>query len=246
MPRDGELTYYERLGEAGRKHALEKPFSDGECGLYFQRIGALFSLLPPPPARILECGCGSGWLAYFLARRGYTVVATDVAADAIDLARNHPPFPLATPPEFVVADTEALPFEAAFDVVLFFDSLHHSVDELAALRCAHRALKPGGLCVALEPGRGHHKKSLQVEEAHDVTEKDMPPCYVRKLGRKVGFRRARTLPSPQHLSKLLYSPQRPGWFNFLGMGLVRLLAVLGVVVLRDWYCGITILHKDPA
>ena len=52
MPRTGELTYYEKIGEAGRNHALSKPFSDEECGLNLMRVGALFSLLPPPPARI--------------------------------------------------------------------------------------------------------------------------------------------------------------------------------------------------
>src|SRR5437763_1282830 len=113
MPRTGELTYYERLGEGGQQFALAKPFSDADCGLYLMRVGALFSLLPPPPARVLECGCGTGWLAHLLARRGYEVVATDVAPDAIRLARENPVFRQGAPPEFLVADTEKLEFESA-------------------------------------------------------------------------------------------------------------------------------------
>src|SRR5437016_13465332 len=103
MPNAGELTYYERIGDAGRRHAAGKPFSDDECGLYLMRAGALMSLLPPPPARVLECGCGTGWLAYFLAQRGYDVVATDVSPDAIALAKAHPVFAQGGAPEFIVA-----------------------------------------------------------------------------------------------------------------------------------------------
>ncbi len=248
MPRNGELTYFADIGEAGRQHALSKPFSDEDCGLYLMRVGALFSLLPPPPARILECGCGTGWLAHFLAQKGYEVVATDVSPDAIHLAQDNPVFRRGDVPTFQVADSEMLPFASAFDVVIFFDSLHHATDELAALRCASRALRPGGICVALEPGRGHHRKSREVEAEYDVTEKDMPPSYVRWLGRQVGFKRCRIFPGPQHLGKALYGSQRVGgWLGrLLRIWPFRHLAVLGIMVLQRWYCGITILQKDPA
>lgn len=246
MPRKGELTYCDNIGEAGQQHSLSKPFSDEECGLSLMRVGALLSLLPPPPAQVLDCGCGTGWLAYFLARRGYHVVATDIAPDAIRLARDNPVFRRDDAPEFLVADSEALEFESAFDVVIFFDSLHHAIDELAALRCSYRALRPGGICVALEPGRGHHRKSRETAAAYDVTDKDMPPSYIRRLGRKVGFNRCRVLPAPQHFGKALYANQRvTGWLGRLvGIWPFRLLTVLGIMVLHPWYCGITILQKD--
>jgi SAM-dependent methyltransferase len=247
MPRTGELTYYERIGEVGRLHAVSKPFSDEDCGLYLLRVGALLSLLPPPPARILECGCGTGWLAHFLAQRGYQVVATDVAPDAIRLAQANPLFRQGALPEFFVADTEGLQFESAFDAVVFFDSLHHAVNERAALRCAYRALRPGGICVALEPGRGHHNKSVEVEAAHDVTEKDMPPSYIRRLGYEVGFTGCQIFPAPQQLGKALYANQRAaGWLrNVLGIGPFRYMVALGIMLLRRWSCGITVLQKGP-
>jgi SAM-dependent methyltransferase len=37
---------------------------------------------------VLDLGCGSGWLAIFLARRGFQVTGLDVAEHAIQLARN--------------------------------------------------------------------------------------------------------------------------------------------------------------
>src|SRR5689334_17377984 len=107
MPRSGEPTYYDRIGEDGRRHAVGKPFTDDHCGLYLLRAGALFSLLPRPPARVLDCGCGTGWLSYFLARRGYDVVGTDLSEDAIALARSHPMFADGPAPVFAVRDSEA-------------------------------------------------------------------------------------------------------------------------------------------
>jgi SAM-dependent methyltransferase len=236
MPRPGELTYYERIGDAGRAHAVGKPFSDDDCGLYLMRVGALFSLLPPPPARVLDCGCGTGWLSYFLARRGYDVVGTDVSTDAIRLANANPVFRDGASPVFCVADSESLTFESEFDAVVFFDSLHHAIDEAAALRGAFRALKRGGVCVALEPGRGHARKSAMVDAEFDVTDKDMPPLHVCRVGRRAGFSRCRVVPAPQHLGKALYTSR---W-----AAPIRHLAVQAILMWQGWYCGIAILQKD--
>jgi 2-polyprenyl-3-methyl-5-hydroxy-6-metoxy-1,4-benzoquinol methylase len=234
--RPGELTYYDRIGEAGRKHAVGKPFSDDDCGLYLMRAGALFTLLPPPPARVLDCGCGTGWLACFLARRGYDVVGTDVSKDAIALAKTHPLFRDGPVPSFAMADFEALAFDAEFDIVIFFDSLHHATDLDAVLKGAYRALRPGGMCVALEPGRGHRRKSQAIDAEYDVTDQDMPPSRVCRAGRRVGFRRCRVAPAPQHLGKLLYRGR--SW------GPLRHLIVQAILMWERWYCGIAILRKD--
>lgn len=236
MPRPGELTYYERIGESGRQHAVGKPFSDDECGLYLMRAGALFSLLPPPPARVLDCGCGTGWLSCFLARRGYDVVGTDVSVDAIRLAQANPLFRDGPGPAFTVADSESLPFHEEFDAVVFFDSLHHAIDETQALKCAFTALKPGGVCIALEPGRGHARKSRAIDAEYDITDKDMPPSQVCRAGRRVGFSRTRVVPAPQHLGKALY---RHRW-----VAPVRHLVVQAIMLWQGWYCGIAILQKD--
>jgi SAM-dependent methyltransferase len=181
-----------------------------------------------------------------LARRGYRVVATDVAPDAIRLARETPMFQQGDVPEFRVADSEALGFDFEFDAVVFFDSLHHAVDEQAALRSAYRALKPGGVCIALEPGRGHHAKSRKTEGEFDVTEKDMPPSYIWRLGRKAGFVRAQFYPAPQHLGKALYANRQitHGLLrSVLSLWPIRLLAVLGIVLFQRTNCGIIVLHK---
>jgi SAM-dependent methyltransferase len=216
MPRDGELTYYHVIGEAGRRHAMAKPFSDDTRGLMLMQVGAVLDLLPLPPARVLECGCGTGWLSGILQRCGYRVVGADVSPYAIELCRAAPVFDDLPRPEFVVADSEQLPFDGEFDAVVFFDSLHHSVDEQAAVSAAYRALKPDGVMIASETGPGHHDKSLEVEAHFGVTEKDMPPWRIVRLGRRAGFRRRRVYPRADEIGKYLFGRHAAGnWLTRL-------------------------------
>jgi SAM-dependent methyltransferase len=91
--------------------------------------------LPPPPARLLEVGAGSGELARILAGAGYDVVAIDPAGEGDVL-------PVA------LLDFDAPP--ASFDAVLAVVSLHHV--EPFEPSCARLAslVRPGGVLVVDE------------------------------------------------------------------------------------------------
>jgi SAM-dependent methyltransferase len=207
MPAPGELTYYERIGPGGREHALNKPFSDDRRGALLMEAGAIFLLLPPPPCRVLECGCGAGWLTWMLAKSGYRAVGQDVNADAIELARANPMFhTLPQPPEFLRADYEDMPFAEEFDAVVFFDSLHHALDLPAVVRRAFHALKPNGVMVASEPGVGHAKQSRGFMREWGVTDRDTPPSLVLAQGREAGFSRGYVYPHAELLGPSLYRP----------------------------------------
>ncbi|MBM3828672.1 MAG: methyltransferase domain-containing protein [Actinobacteria bacterium] len=189
MAKEDEIAYIERLGPLGREHALNKPWSDVDRGRYLQEIGALITLLPQPPARVLDLGAGSGWTSCLLAMSGYQVTATDIAPEMVAMHGENAMRYDVRLEASLVTDFESLPFDNEFDVVIFYDCLHHSDDELAALRGAHRALRPGGICVTLEPGRGHHKTDMSVNAMRllGVTERDMPPSLIVSSGRKAGF-----------------------------------------------------------
>ena len=51
----------------------------------------------------------------------------------------------------------------------------------------YAGLRPGGVCVTIEPGEGHAAASLDIAESLGVTEKDMPPHHVIATGRAIGF-----------------------------------------------------------
>ena len=207
-PKQGEREYFARIGPAGIAHSVGKPFSDEKCAVYLANMTALFHLLPPPPLRIVEFGCGVGWLSLFLARRGYTIVGVDISPDAIATALAQREAQQVGTAEFVVADYEDFAAAEKFDCALFYDSLHHAEDERAAVRCAHRSLRAGGLMIAFEPGRGHSAKadSLRAVREFGVHEKDMPADYIVQLGRESGFRRHLFLPRPHEAFRRLYHP----------------------------------------
>jgi ubiquinone/menaquinone biosynthesis C-methylase UbiE len=191
MAKKGEIDYLKLIGPEGREHALNKPFSDPQCGLYLRDLGTILSLLPPPPARLLDLGVGTGWTSIFFARRGYEVVGQDISEDMISLARVNQARNGVENVTFVVGDYEELHLPGPFDCAVFYDSLHHAVDEEKALSSAYVALRPGGLCVTVEPGAGHTRspESQKAVETYGVTEKDMPPRRILRAAKKAGFGR---------------------------------------------------------
>src|SRR5215217_5168696 len=83
MAKQHEIEYARRMNA---DHAANKPFSDGDCGRNLIRLGTALALLPPPPARLLDLGCGTGWTSRFFARAGYEVVGADIAPEMIRVA----------------------------------------------------------------------------------------------------------------------------------------------------------------
>src|SRR5688500_8052394 len=92
--------------------------------------------LPPPPARVLEIGCGAGELAVEVAEAGYEVLAIDPAAPA--------------GPIFRQTTLEKLGDFGAFDAVVASRSLHHIQDLDAAVERMHGLLAPGGRLILVE------------------------------------------------------------------------------------------------
>ena len=209
MGKQGEVDYFSALNEHAQQHAMGKPFSDIHCGVLLARIGQVMSLLPPAPARVLDLGCGTGWTSGFLAHKGYEVLGVDIAPDMVSAAQHSAALSPTDQLEFRVADYETLDESESFDAVLFFDSLHHAEDEQAALKCALRALKPGGVCVVSEPGTGHHEAaaSIHAVQHYGVTEKAMPPTKVIGLARQLGFRKWQVKPNHGQLLTLLNGSQ---------------------------------------
>lgn len=173
---------------AYQNYLQRKPFSDPDAPRYLNDIAQILSFLPPPPARILDLGAGSGWTSEMFAWRGYDVTGLDICPDMIEIANRKlaPALPL----RFDVYDYEnPLPVQD-MDAVVMYDALHHAVDELLALRRAYAALRENGVFICIEPGRGHSQTedTRAAVRKYGVTEKDMPFVHVRPLLVQVGFR----------------------------------------------------------
>jgi ubiquinone/menaquinone biosynthesis C-methylase UbiE len=107
------------------------------------------SLALPPESRVLEIGCGAGYLSVALARRGYYVQAIDSVEAMVDQARQHA-LESATIEQIslAVGDANALDFaNDAFDLVLAIGVIPWLEQPGPAMREMARVAKPGGYVI---------------------------------------------------------------------------------------------------
>lgn len=137
-------------------------------------------LAPRRDLQILDAGCGTGGDALFLRRYG-RVVGLDLAAEALDLARQRLPGCL------VRGSVVQLPFaDQSFDLVTSFDVLYHRavIDEQHALREMWRVLRPNGRILIRLPAyewlRSAHDRQVHTRHRYTAGE-------VRRLLETNGF-----------------------------------------------------------
>jgi SAM-dependent methyltransferase len=106
---------------------------------------------PPPPARVLDLGCGSGRAGMALTARGYNVMGLDLSWKMLAAARE-----LAEHAQLVQADLQKIPHApASFEIALILIAALQHVPTRAARQNAFaemaRVLKPRGvLLLALD------------------------------------------------------------------------------------------------
>jgi 2-polyprenyl-3-methyl-5-hydroxy-6-metoxy-1,4-benzoquinol methylase len=99
--------------------------------------------------RILDAGCGEGYLTRALAARGAHVVGVDACQGLIDAAGDVPPGESGSV-SFTRASVDALPLEDdAFDLVVCNHLFSHLSDPSPAIREFGRVLRAGGRLVIL-------------------------------------------------------------------------------------------------
>lgn len=93
--------------------------------------------------RILDVGCGGGFLSNQLARQGYKVTGVDLSEESLKVAKHHD---ITNSVHYQKADAYKLPYEnGTFDVVTAMDFLEHVDRPADVIREFSRVLRPGGL-----------------------------------------------------------------------------------------------------
>jgi 2-polyprenyl-3-methyl-5-hydroxy-6-metoxy-1,4-benzoquinol methylase len=110
----------------------------------------------PPPARVLDVGCGNGYLAGQLLQRGYRAVGIDLSESGIATCR-------ATYPQgrFEILSADDRMFqrlgERAFDIVVSTEVIEHLYDPVSYAHGCFSALRPGGRFICSTPYHGYLK-----------------------------------------------------------------------------------------
>ncbi len=140
----------------------------------------LVGVLPTPPSRVADLGCGTGTLSLLLADEGHSVTGVDFSPEMVRRARHKAGHAVG----FVVGDAAAPPLTpASYDVVLCRHVLWALPEPAAALARWFALLAPGGRLVLVE-GRWHTASGLTSTQTLDL---------LRRAGRDS---RLRPMPEP--------------------------------------------------
>lgn len=99
------------------------------------------------PRKVLDLGCGGGWLSKILSARGYHTIGIDISDSLIKTATKVAPKNVG----FLIGDCMNLPFNNnTFDLIIGMGVLHHLDLDKTLVEC-HRVLSENGSMLIMEP-----------------------------------------------------------------------------------------------
>ena len=106
-----------------------------------------------PGGRVLDVGCGTGFLLERLAERGYSGIGVDLSPESVAHAQRRLAEIGAADRLSAVVGSAYEPPEGPFDLICLTDVLEHLEDPRACMRALAARLAPGGLVVVSTPNR---------------------------------------------------------------------------------------------
>jgi len=138
----------DELGTVGYFQAFDALREADECEPY-AISDAIHGYSTSKGLRVLDVGCGNGYVLFQYARHGAEVAGVDLTRTAIELSRKR--FALGgLSGDFREVDGNSLPFtDNCFDIVCSMGVLHHISNPRPMADEMFRVLKPGGRLIAM-------------------------------------------------------------------------------------------------
>ena len=119
-------------------------------GRSWQAFGHLLLRILPPLV-VADLGSGEGLLSELLARRAKKVIAVDNSENMVTFGAKKAKKNGLKNLDFRLGDLENPPIEPrSVDLVILSQALHHAAEPAAAIRSAHKILRPGGQLLLLD------------------------------------------------------------------------------------------------
>lgn len=113
--------------------------------------------------KVLEIGCGFGYLTYALAKSGYTIKGVDISQHAIDQAKQR------YGDHYVCCNVNDM--EGQYDVLILTEVVEHIPDIKEFFGALYNLLKPGGEIVLTTPNKSFYPKDI-------LWESEAPPVHL--------------------------------------------------------------------
>ncbi len=175
------LTYAQKVLE----HSDPLAYLSSQEEIYWAVVQALRWVKPKKShQRIIEVGCGFGYLTYALRRANYSVVGLDLSKVAVENAT------MRYGPYFLYGDVSehSKTHAGQYDTVISTEVIEHIEDIHGMLESFNRLLKPGGTMILTTPNRTPYPKDI-------LWETELPPIHlwwfseqsIRWMARKMNY-----------------------------------------------------------
>jgi len=124
---------------------------------YLPRRFSIITSLVDSGKRILDVGCGEGFLAKLLMEKGNEVFGIDISEHAVELAKKNGVKALVCDIE-----NEDLPFKESFDVIILSEILEHLISPKEIIEKLKPCLNNGGYFIFTFPNIAYCKYRLQL------------------------------------------------------------------------------------
>lgn len=149
-------TYVKELSTSNYNYLFLKPYGSIKGNTsYFTYMYSVLNLIQamdlPEGGHVLEVGSGPGWVTEILAGLGFQVTCVEPSEDLIEIAKRR--IELFDAKHRINSNIswkcelieDCSLQDSSCDGVMFFDALHHVVDESCALKQCFRVLSPGSV-----------------------------------------------------------------------------------------------------
>lgn len=197
--KQNEIDYPCLLNQSDKNWLSTKPFGAknlDEPIRIFQDFSTVLFLIhrhQPTAKKIIELGCGPGWLAVFLAKFDFQVAAYDISPEMINISKKR------AQKEKVKVNFKILDIEDESDpteinqndIVIIYDTLHHCQSDQKVLSRAVRYLRDDGILILAEPNIIHQNSpcALQAVKKYKVTERGLEFSQLKKVLRELGTKK---------------------------------------------------------
>lgn len=209
-----QLEYYDKEGESYDQARGLNRLAERKANIIRSCLLEL-----TPLKKILEIGCGSGLVTYYLVQNfSGEYVALDLSPEMIKIAQNRI---AAANINYVVGDAATSDFaEQSFDAIIGVDVIHHLEDPVGAFKQWKKLVRPNGKMIFLETNIYNPINIKNIGVEHEVRSFLNTDTNLKKWSKLAGWEAVSVTPAPAYTPSV---PKCLAWlYDLIDRGCVKI------------------------